>query len=325
MVDKKSSTSDSVPIDSVIEKTAERFGHNSWGVSKIFWGLLFVLLGGLILANNFGLVDVNWVNLWRLWPLIIIATGLSILALRNLIWRIITIILIILTMGAIAWVAVGGFPVSQSTSSQEIMVQKISDKVKQAEVSVKAGASSLQIDTIDQTEIVKSKLESNIASLTETSIINGETQQVNLSMNVDKNTHWWASDVTSKWSVDITRNLPLKLNVDAGASDTNIDMSQAQLRDINVKTGASSLTLKLGSREDVTVVNIDSGVSSIVLKVPAGSGVQLKLKSGLTTKHLADLSEISKDTYESSGYIQAKNKINITSKVGVSSFTIERY
>lgn len=324
----KSSKPETVAEEKVekLEKVIEKhFDGGNWIVGKIFWGLLFVLIGGLVLANNFGFVSVNWSNLWRLWPLIIIATGFSILALRNLIWRIITIILIVLTMAAIAWVAVGGFSIPSTLKSQEMSIQKTADTVKQAEISVKAGASSLIISSAEQSEIVASKLESNVANISENSVISGETQQINLTMDSNKANNWWSGDVSSKWNINIARKLPLELNVDTGASDTNIDMSQAQLRNITVKTGASNLALKLGDLEDTTLVNIDSGVSSIVLRVPTGSGVQLKLESGLTTKNLADLGEISKDTYESANYAQSKSKVNISAKVGVSSFTIERY
>jgi hypothetical protein len=102
-------------------------------------------------------------------------------------------------------------------------------------------------------------------------------------------------------------------------------MSQAQLSAMTIKAGASSLSIHLGDKQDYTSINIDSGVSSIVVKIPADSGVKLTVDGGLTDKHLADLSKTSDGTFESTDYLSSKKKVFITSKIGVSSFTIERY
>ena len=299
--------------------------QDNWRIGKVFWGLLLILIGGLTLASNFGLITVEWSNLWRLWPLIIITTGLSILSFKHLIWRIISVFLVLLTLTGVTLVATGNFPSARSMIIHEAIIQKASDSVKQAEISVKAGASSIWVNTADQAAITKVKLESNVASFSDTSVINGTTQQVNLMMDTNLNNRWWVGDARSIWNIDLSRDLPLELNIDSGATDTNIDMSEAQLRAINIKTGASSLNLKLGTRENVIGVNIESGVSSIILRIPTSSGVQLRLDSGLTSKNLADITEVSDRVYESSGYSQSSKKINISSKIGLSSFTIERY
>lgn len=323
MTDNKKTKTDysSVPEAQVVVENEKR----DWGVGRIFWGLLLVIVGGLIFFDNLELVEVNWNDLWRLWPLIIIATGISILSLRNVIWRIVSILLIALTLGAIVWVMVGDYPGTQILRSSEISVQKTSDAVKQAEVSIKTGASSLKIDTANQNEIVKSKLESNIANISEKSTVSSGIQQISLAMDTNRSINWWTGNVRSSWTVSLTRNLPLKLIVDAGASATDIDVSKAQLQSATIKIGASSLTLKLGDKEDAVNVNLDSGVSSITIRVPEKSGVRLRLESGLTSKNIADLDKVSENTYQSSGYDGSEHKINIDGEIGVSSFTIERY
>jgi hypothetical protein len=298
--------------------------HKShWNIGRLFWGLLLVLIGGLILANNFGLVAVHWAGLWRLWPLVIIAAGLSTLSLTSWIWRILAIVLAIATLVAVAFVATGNYSVVPTVRVHEATVQRISSDIKQADITIQAGASTLRVNTADQNNIANVKLESNVADLVETSTRSGDMQRINFSMGGSN--QWWIGDIRSTWTVNLTRSLPLNLAVDAGASDTVIDVSQAQLRSATVKAGASSLTLKLGDREATTAVTIDSGASSVVVQLPVASGVRLKLDGGLTTKHLADLQDVGNATYESPGYAQASKKIDIIGKVGVASFTVERY
>jgi len=319
-LDEKDSTMESEPINA--KKNSNR-KVNSWHIGKIFWGLLLILVGGLLLADNFGLISVNWNNLWQLWPLAVIAAGLSVLSFRNMIWRIVVTFFVLAILGLVAWVAIYGTSFNSPILTRDVTVNKVSDVVKQADVTVEVGATKLTIGTSDQNSILKAKLTSDIVSLEDNSLISGETQQVTLS--TETSNRWWRGGMKNSLDVDVTRNLPLSLNVNIGASDTEIDMSKSKLREINIDAGASDINVKLGSLESAVAVSIDSGASSIVLQVPKDSGVQLQFEGGLSSKQLSDLSEISEGKYESSDYAKSKNKITVNCKIGVSSFVIERY
>jgi hypothetical protein len=43
----------------------------------VFWGLLLVTLGTLILINNFSLINLDLAGLWKLWPAVLILWGIS--------------------------------------------------------------------------------------------------------------------------------------------------------------------------------------------------------------------------------------------------------
>ena len=43
----------------------------------VFWGLLLVTLGTLILISNFALINLDLSHLWKLWPLVLILWGIS--------------------------------------------------------------------------------------------------------------------------------------------------------------------------------------------------------------------------------------------------------
>jgi len=47
--------------------------------SHIFWGLLFIVFGLLVLINNFTNIFMDWGTIWKLWPLVIVLLGLSII------------------------------------------------------------------------------------------------------------------------------------------------------------------------------------------------------------------------------------------------------
>ena len=47
--------------------------------SQIFWGSLFIVLGLLVLLNNFSAINLHWGNLWQFWPILLVLIGISML------------------------------------------------------------------------------------------------------------------------------------------------------------------------------------------------------------------------------------------------------
>ena len=81
-------------------------------VSSLFWGLLLIIIGCLFLAENFGFTQINWDGLWRLWPLLIIYTGLSMITVKNVIWKVFLPILMIASLVFVVYVAASDFSVN---------------------------------------------------------------------------------------------------------------------------------------------------------------------------------------------------------------------
>jgi hypothetical protein len=52
----------------------------------VFWGLFLIVLGLLWLGRSFGLFYFNWGTVFRLWPLIIIWIGITLLPIEQL-WK----------------------------------------------------------------------------------------------------------------------------------------------------------------------------------------------------------------------------------------------
>ncbi|HAH56685.1 MAG TPA: hypothetical protein DCL86_00905, partial [Bacteroidales bacterium] len=65
---------------------------------KIFWGVILVIIGTLFILKNVGLVYFDWVTLWRLWPLVLILWGISIIPVKDYLKLIFSIIAILLSV-----------------------------------------------------------------------------------------------------------------------------------------------------------------------------------------------------------------------------------
>lgn len=307
------------------EKTKVDTSHEGLA-GKVFWGLLLILAGGLLLLGNFGLVNVDWSNVWKLWPLFIVFAGLSVLSFKHIIWRIISVIFALLTIAFIAWVAIGGFDKinfsNNNSKEYTANVEVESEDIKSAVISINSGASNMNIYSANQDSVVEATLDSDFANLSNESEKVGTVQKIDLSM---ESSGIWFGSFKNDWDVKVTRDLPISFDLDTGASDVNIDFSEALVDLIDIDMGVSDLDLILGNRQKLTEVEISSGVSSIKVKIPESSGVKLNIDEGLTTKKLADLSKVDEGIYQSADYEKAQNKVEIIAKVGVSSFTIEKY
>lgn len=312
-------------LDEIAEKSqprtdARRQDIKHWRIGRIFWGLLLVLIGGLVLASNYGLVSVDWFNLWRLWPLFIVAIGLSILTFRGWAGRLLSVVFVILALSAVTYALVYAPQDTRQTSTYNIKSQKI-DSATVADINIKTGLSQLGINTTDQTDVVQAHLESNISNLTNNTTLVGTTQTTNII--TDATSDWPAGDIDNQLYVNVTRSLPIRLSLDIGASNITADLSLARLQNLDIKSGATKSDIKLGDSEDLMTVNLESGASSFLIKVPSSSGVSVKI-DGVTSNHLNGLIKKG-DRYESANYESAIKKININGQLGLASFTLERY
>ena len=50
---------------------------------KLIPGLILVLIGGVILLDNFGYIDFDWGDIWHLWPLFLIIAGVNLVFANN--------------------------------------------------------------------------------------------------------------------------------------------------------------------------------------------------------------------------------------------------
>lgn len=310
---------DSVPAHAGVEPKPKR----GWNMGAIFWGLLLIAFGGLLLLGNLGVVEVNWSELWRLWPLLIVASGFSVLATTHWLWKVLSLVFIIAAIFAVIWVGTGRYEANTSgVNVQNISVNTKQD-VSRADVSIKAGASKINVDSDDMADVVSARLESDGLRLDEDNSRDGMTQVVELSTSAYRGK--WFGLQQNTWDITLTERLPMKLTIDAGASSIDADLSRVRLTDLTVKAGASNTVITLGDTVAKFNVDIDSGASSTTLRIPSSSGVAMTFDGGLSSREFEDLKEVSKGEYQSDNYKTAKNVIIINVDAGLASFKIERY
>jgi len=314
------------PTEPVIVAENEPRAPRRWNAGNIFWGLFLVLIGSLFLLQNLGIVDINFSNLWALWPIFIIMAGVSMVAVRGWVGVLVSglVALLALTLVALVALDIVGPSDTDSTRVDMVSVARETGTIEKLNLTVEAGAGTINFSSAAATKTVDANLKSTVTSLNHSSDRTGTTQNVLVSMD-DNSHHWWNGRMKNDLDLVLGQSLLTDLRIDAGAAKITADLSLVNLRKLDIDSGASSLDVKLGSVSKTTDVTYDIGASSITLRLPRSSGVSLTLDSGLSATDLPDLKEVSDNYYESDNIASATHKITIHGKMGMANLNVVYY
>jgi len=295
---------------------------------NIFWGIILILVGILFTLENLNIIDFDWYNLWRLWPVILILWGVSILPVKNLIKVI--LVLLVLT-GSIFYMMdrtvewrnedydISYYDDAKPTN-QEFTIS-YEDSVQTASLDMEIAASSFVLvdesfdlldfekrgSIIDYKYLVKhadSSVDINIYMEDEIGLKSNSHNRIDMSLNPQP-----------EWD----------LHFEIGAADVNFDLSGLKISRLDIEGGAAAIKVKLGDKYPETKVNIETGASSIKVKVPEASGCDLNITSVMSGKSISGFEKIDHGHYRTANFDQAENKIYLIVETAVSSYSIVRY
>ena len=299
-------------------------------VSRLFAGALIVLLGIALFLSNFDILRLDWHFIFRLWPILLVLAGISVLV-SNPRWRTalyaLTLILVIAWIVSAAsegWGRISNIFEGRGGDVQsQQFTQDLSKGVDNATLSINAGAGSFTLDDTTS-ELVQANTESNIGHYTFDSDKNAATQTMQLTLK-GKDDRWNFGH--SRNTVDLRLNTKPAWNFDlnVGACKANFDLTPYIVKRATIKAGASSINVKVGDRADTTRLNLETGVSSLTVYVPSASGCRIKDKVELSSKSFDGFVKGKDGYYRSPNYETAKKKIFIEADAGISSVKVERY
>ena len=302
----------------------------------VFWGLLLVTLGTLILISNFALINLDLSHLWKLWPLVLILWGISFIInkdfIKILFAGVTAIILALSIYGAgqsllnicdkdIDFVFADGENYQYADTTK--YVESFEKNIKNANLTIDAGAGSFNIiePTSDLISVIALGLKDNYI-FTRNDSENGTSIEVKM-----KKTKVRLHKGSFKNKIEMSLNPePIwNMNFDIGAAAIDFDLSPYKISTMKLDMGAASLELKLGDKIPQTMLDIDAGASSIKILVPDSSGCEIKADVSVSSKDFRGFKKISSGLYRTENFETAKNKIYIRLDAGVSSIEVKRY
>ena len=121
----------------------------------------------------------------------------------------------------------------------------------------------------------------------------------------------------------LTDEIPVQLKINSGASDSRLDLSDLQVTDLRIDTGASATEILFPDSVTFTKAVIKAGASSVKIKIPDNVAAKIKITGGLMdTKVDKERFPKSGGFYQSEDYDSAVYKTEIRVNVGAGSVVI---
>lgn len=310
-------------------------------LDRIMWGIVLLFIGTVLLLENFGIIEFYWRSVWRFWPIFLIIAGINILFSRSKsqLAGVVSIAVLVITLCLLFFKGQevpGGRELSDRAGEYSEAPNPAPDKLNEQHLALPYEADSIAKRTIlnisggGTSFELKGATDSLISA-----IVNDRGEKFSLVNNLSKDSITTLSLKMAgkgKWNtggnnVDIWLNTRpnWEFQVNMGAGAVKFDLTSYKVREFNFDGGAAALEVKLGSLLPVTDVNVKTGIADVKINIPAGSGCQIRAKTGLSSKEFTGFIKLSDNTYETPGYKTSKNKIFINFDGGLSSFEVNRY
>lgn len=321
---------------------------------KIFWGVFLIFIGILIILKNTGMVYFSWWSVFRLWPLLLILWGISVIPVKDYV----KVILSLITVGLGLILIVNsthyspGFRLfnwphnyhyrwydrdqdndkdyeyeyysdeEEYSSKSQTFSEPYDTLVMEAKLNLDAAAGTFTIEdwTNDLVEFNKKGYFGNY-SMTSQDI--GDKRVINISL--DKPRIRRVKNSGNVVNIRLNRLPVWNFDFDIGAADVTLNLEEFKTDHITIDGGACAVDLKLGTLFNETSVNIDAGASSITIRVPEEAGCELLATTVLSSRNLDDFEKIERGVYRTDNFESVNQTIRVSIDAAVSSLEIIRY
>jgi hypothetical protein len=309
----------------------------------LFWSIILISIGMLFLLGNLGYIHFSWISFWKLWPVVLIIWGISILPIKDLfkfILLILTIVAAIFIFNRMPSHRPWYFDFDKEFSDKDFKDWD-SENEDGTTYNLRDQNLSVPFDSLSNKGILRLDAAAGNFEIKDTTpdflafSKTGDIGNYELTTN-DKS---GVKEIALKMKEGTIRhkmnknNVIIKLNnkptwnlfFDIGAAAVDLNLSQYKVDTAEFDAGATSLNIKLGEKSAMTVLDFDASASSITVEVPRNSGCKVVSESVMASKEFADLEKVADHTYQSKGYAIAKNKVLINVNTAISKIRIERY
>jgi hypothetical protein len=291
--------------------------------------LLLISAGVLFLLNNLGMVPWSiWETLGRLWPLILIAIGIDLVVGRRSPVISLLLVLAVVGGGAALVYANSGFTAPGGLISAPLNLGL--NNVESADVHVDMGLGNLTLGSMSGEGGLLAAgdlgyYENHGPPSIDVSE-NGNTAEVEIverSGGWNFAPHWFNGGRSPSWEIFLNERVPVNLKVDAGTGNLTLDLAKLQLSGLTVDSGTGNASITLPAAANNITVEIDGGTGNLELIVPEDLEARIEVDSGIgTTTVDSRFSSQGEDTYESSAFDTATNKVTIKIDHGVGNLNI---
>ena len=127
------------------------------------------------------------------------------------------------------------------------------------------------------------------------------------------------------WTMGVTGEVPLRLRVESGAADAELDLGGLRLAELRLRTGASETRVALPAAAGHTRVDAEGGAAAIRFRVPDGVAARIRSSMALGSSDV-DTARFPRNAegnaWESPDFATAANRVEIEVRGGVGSVSV---
>lgn len=290
-----------------------------------FWPLVLIALGGVFLLGNYGVIPpVSFVAFLALWPVLLILLGVDIAFARR--WPVPTLVaeLVIIALALIlaasqpAALSLGTFSFGRGRECPSPVPSASLPRgsASMLTLQVNGGAARYRI-TGGAAGLVEATSDGGSLCLGQRELSGAAGTMVTVSQSGSR------FGGTNDFAVRVANEVPLALELNAGAGDFFVDLHDVRTVDARLRIGAASATLVLPRPTGDVAIRIDGGASSLIVEIPEGVEARITVAGGLVSASSAN-PRATKDgnTIQTTGYAAARDRVSVTVNGGASSVTV---
>ncbi|MBE7534603.1 MAG: hypothetical protein HS124_02590 [Anaerolineales bacterium] len=256
---------------------------------NIFWGLALILLGGLFFLQARGIIE----NVFDfIFPLALILLG--------------------------GWVIFSVFAKPDLSDDDTFSFPLQSAKSVRYEFSHGAGQFQIGGGAPAGTAIVGS---SAVGMNTESRM---DGDRLNVEVSAGPSVIPFIGPSSGVWRFQLTQEVPVILEIDAGASALEIDLENVLATRVELSTGASSVHLTAPAR-GVSLLDVEAGAASVNIRVPSGIAARVRFEGGMNSMNVDTnrFPKVDAGFYQSPDFDSSVNRAEINIEGGLGSVTVK--
>lgn len=304
---------------------------------KIFWGLLLVLIGVLFILKNTGVLFFTWHSMWRLWPVILILWGISLIPVKDWIKLLLSVVTVVVTFFAVQTYGPkdnhnwnwewndrndrNNDNEDNVTTYNNVMSEDYDSLTKYAELKLNIGVGKFRIS--DTTiKLIEVKHDNDNANYSMTAKVEDSLTVINLSLDKGE---FNDGKMNNNVNMKLNTNPIWDLDLNVGAAEVDFDLSGFKTRNLKIQGGASDIDIKIGAALPLTDLKLEAGAASITLRVPESAGCEIISNTFMSSKDFKGFTKVANQKYQTPNFATSNNKIMINLQAGVARVDVVRY
>jgi hypothetical protein len=294
---------------------------------NLFWPLVLIGLGLLLLLQNFGLLPPGvWGTLAPLWPVLLVVLGLDMLAGRQSRGRgvLVSGLGALIVAGVLTWAALRASTLPSGTT--QTLSQPLQDALT-AQINLDVGVGELNVSALGQSPALMegvAVLGGGESVQQSYSLLNNEGQLDLVQQQNALLTPFLArrNAEAARWDLQLASAIPLALDIHTGVGRAHLDLSGLRLLRLNLQTGLGQTFVIFPPRGSLRTT-VQAGLGDVVLTIPVDLPTRLTVSSGLAAVHISPRFAQQGKVYTANGFgANSDDYLDLELKAGLGNVTI---